>query len=213
MKHRLPAFLVALIALLACAPLAQAAFAPRVSLSVDPATPGARPAIEATVFETAGDTPPKRFTLAFPAGFALQHPSGVKACKPRQRRAARCRQDSEIGSLEAVTLTGARLRGTVNLARHGRQRQIIGVVKGRAAGLPNLSFVGYARMSPAGTAQVTLDGLPNVPLVSLTVRLTGGKRGLVSTPKGCGAQVVQGLLTSQLGELAVGLSAVQIAGC
>jgi hypothetical protein len=207
------AFLVAVIALLACASVAQASFAPRVSLSVDPATPAARPAIDATVFETVGDTPPKRFTLAFPAGFALQHPSGVKACKPRQRRANRCRQSSEIGSLEAVTPTGIHLRGTVNLARHGRQRQIIGVVKSRAAGVPALGFVGYARLSPSGNPQVTLDGLPNLPLISLTVRLTGGKRGLLSTPKGCGAQVVQGLLTSQLGEMAVGLSAVQIAGC
>jgi hypothetical protein len=188
------AFLVAVIALLTCASVAQASFAPRVSLSVDPATPAARPAIDATVFETVGDTPPKRFTLAFPAGFALQHPSGVKACKPRQRRANRCRQSSEIGSLEAVTPTGIHL-------------------KSRAAGVPALGFVGYARLSPSGNPQVTLDGLPNLPLISLTVRLTGGKRGLLSTPKGCGAQVVQGLLTSQLGEMAVGLSAVQIAGC
>jgi len=214
MKHKPSVLIVALTSVLLAFPaIAQAAFAPRVSVSVDPATPAARPAIEATVFETSGDTPPKRFTLAFPAGFALKHPSGVKACKPRQRRAGRCRRSSEIGSLEAVTVSGVRLRGTVNLARHGRRRQIIGVVKGRAAGLPNLSFVGYARLGPAGSPQVTLDGLPNVPLVSLTVRLTGGRRGLLSTPKGCGTQTVQGLLTSQLGELAIGLSAVQIAGC
>jgi hypothetical protein len=48
-------------------------------VSVDPATPHAVPAVEATLLESPGDTPPRRFTLSFPAGFGLKHPHGVQS--------------------------------------------------------------------------------------------------------------------------------------
>jgi hypothetical protein len=213
MKHK-PSVVVALVlAAVAAWPAAsQASFAPRVLVNIDPAAPHAAPAIDATVIEPSGDTPPRRFTLAFPSGFALKHPSGVETCTSRQRRKQHCRRASEIGSVSAVTPAGVRLRGTVNMARRGRQREIAVLLRG-GPGIPDQGFVGYARLGPSGGPQVTLDRLPNMALSSLTVRLTGGTRGLVSTPRGCGASTVQGLLTSQLGEMAVGLSAVQIAGC
>ena len=213
MKCKPSALVVTALAALAVCPVAaHASFAPRVSLNIDPATPHARPAISATVTESAGDTPPRRFTLSFPRGFALKHPSGVETCTVRQRRAGHCRRASEIGSVAALTPAGAHLRGTVNLARHGKRREIAVLLRG-TDGMPDMGFVGYSRVSAAGVSQLTLDGLPNVPLTSLTVRLTGGTRGLVMTPRGCGSSTVQGLLTSQLGELAVGLTPVQIAGC
>jgi hypothetical protein len=213
MKRKPSALVVVALALAAACPAAaHASFAPRLSLSIDPATPHARPAIEATVMESAGDTPPRRFTLAFPTGFALKHPSGVQTCSASLRRASRCSRASEIGSVAAVMPSGERLRGTVNLARRGKRREIAVLLRGRA-GLPQMGFVGYSKVSPTGASQLTLDQLPNVALASLTVRLTGGTRGMVTTPGGCGSQTVQGLLTSQLGELAVGLSPVQIAGC
>jgi hypothetical protein len=209
---RLAPALLAAAGLLVAAPAADAAFAPRLSLMLDPASPHAAPAITATLTQLAGDTPARRFTLAFPAGFTLQHPSGVETCSARLRRARRCGRPSEIGSLEAVAASGVRLRGSVNLARVGRARQIVALVRG-AAGIPSQSFTGHARMGPSGGPQLTLDGLPSLPLVSLTIRLTGGPRGMLRTPGSCGANTVQGLLTSQLGELAIGLAEVQIVGC
>jgi hypothetical protein len=210
---RKPSLVVAALAAAAVFPAAaHASFAPRVSVNIDPATPHARPAIEATVTEAAGDTPPKRFTLAFPSGFALKHPSGVKTCAAAKRRSGRCSRASEIGSVSAVLPSGERLRGTINLARRGKQREIAVLLRGKA-GMPQMGFVGYSKVSPTGASQLTLDQLPNVALSSLTVRLTGGTRGMVTTPKACGSSMVQGLLTSQLGEFAVGLSPVQIAGC
>ena len=212
MKGKPSLVVLALTAVAVFPAAAHASFAPRVSVNIDPATPHARPAIEATVSEAAGDTPPKRFTLSFPRGFRLQHPAGVKTCSAALRRSKRCARSSEIGSVAAVAPTGERLRGTVNLARRGRSREIAVLLKG-VAGMPEMSFVGYSRVSPTGASQLTLDQLPNVALSSLTVRLTGGTRGMVTTPRGCGSSMVQGLLTSQLGELAVGLSPVKIAGC
>jgi hypothetical protein len=209
---RLAPALLAVAALLAAAPAVDAAFAPRLSLMLDPASPHTAPAITATLTQPAGDTPARRFTLSFPAGFALQHPRGVETCSARLRRAHHCGRASEIGSLEAIAASGVRLRGTVNLARVGRARQIVALVRG-AAGIPSQSFTGHARMGPSGAPQLTLDGLPSLPLASLTIRLTGGPRGMLLTPRGCGPATVQGLLTSQLGELAIGLAAVQIAGC
>jgi hypothetical protein len=213
MKRKPSALVVVALAALAGSPAAaHASFAPRVSVNIDPATPHARPAIETTVTEAAGDTPPKRFTLSFPRGFTLKHPSGVETCAASKRRSGRCSRASEIGSVAAVLPTGEHLRGTVNLARRGKQREIAVLLRGKA-GMPQMGFVGYSKVSPLGASQLTLDQLPNVPLSSLTVRLTGGTRGMVTTPKACGGSMVQGLLTSQLGELAVGLSPVQIAGC
>jgi hypothetical protein len=210
---RKPSLAVAALAAVAVFPAAaHASFAPRVSVNIDPATPHARPAIETTLTEVAGDTPPKRFTLAFPRGFALKHPSGVETCAAKKRRSGRCSRASEIGSVAAVLPSGEHLRGTVNLARRGKQREIAVLLRG-TAGMPDMGFVGYSKVSSTGASQLTLDQLPNVPLSSLTVRLTGGTRGMVTTPRTCGASTVQGLLTSQLGELAVGLSPVQIAGC
>jgi hypothetical protein len=213
MKHK-PSVVIALVlAAVALWPAAApASFAPRVSLNISPATPRATPTIDATLIEAVGDTPPRRFTLSFPRGFALKHPSGVETCSSRQRRAKKCHRASEIGSVSAVTPAGVRLHGTVNMARKGRSREIAVLLRG-VGSIPDTGFVGYARVSPLGSPQLTLDRLPNMALSSLTVRLTGGKRGLVATPRGCGAKTVQGLLTSQLGELAVGLSPVQIAGC
>jgi hypothetical protein len=212
MKRKPSLVVLALLAVAVFPAAAHASFAPRVSVNIDPATPHARPAVEATVTEAAGDTPPKRFTLSFPRGYKLQHPSGVKTCSAALRRSNRCSRASEIGSVAAVATTGERLRGTVNLARRGKSREIAVLLKG-IAGMPEMSFVGYSRVSPTGASQLTLDQLPNVALSSLTVRLTGGTRGMVTTPRGCGSSMVQGLLTSQLGELAVGLSPVEIAGC
>jgi|tagenome__1003787_1003787.scaffolds.fasta_scaffold20977594_3 hypothetical protein len=213
MKRKPSALVVVALMTIAGFPAAaHASFAPRVSVNIDPATPHARPAVETTLTETAGDTPPKRFTLSFPRGFALKHPSGVKTCAAAKRRSGRCSRASEIGSVAAVLPTGAHLRGTVNLARRGKSREIAVLLHG-AAGMPQMSFVGYSKVAPTGASQLTLDELPNVPLSSLTVRLTGGTRGMVTTPRACGSSMVQGLLTSQLGELAVGLSPVQIAGC
>jgi hypothetical protein len=207
MKFKPSAFLAAVAVALLAPTVAHASFAPRLSLRVDPATPRAVPAVEATLLESAGDTPPRRFTLSFPAGFGLKHPHGVQTCSARQKRARACRRASEIGSVELVTASGARLRGTLNLARQGSQRAIVALVRG------GISFTGHARLGPDGGPQVTLDGLPNLALASLTVRFTGGGRGLVQAPGRCGAQTVAGLFTSQLGELAIGLGAVQIAGC
>jgi hypothetical protein len=196
MKRKPSLVVLALTAAAVYPAAAHASFAPRVSVNIDPATPHARPAIEATLTETAGDTPPKRFTLSFPSGFTLKHPSGVQTCAAAKRRAGRCSRASEIGSVAALLPTGARLRGTVN-----------------RDGMPQMGFVGYSKVSPTGASQLTLDQLPNVPMSSLTVRLTGGTRGMVTTPRACGSSMLQGLFTSQLGELAVGLSPVQIAGC
>jgi hypothetical protein len=212
MKRKPSLVVLALTAAAVYPAAAHASFAPRVSVNIDPATPHARPAIEATLTETAGDTPPKRFTLSFPSGFTLKHPSGVQTCAAAKRRAGRCSRASEIGSVAALLPTGARLRGTVNLARRGKQREIAVLLRGRD-GMPQMGFVGYSKVSPTGASQLTLDQLPNVPMSSLTVRLTGGTRGMVTTPRACGSSMLQGLFTSQLGELAVGLSPVQIAGC
>ena len=184
MKPRPSILIVALIGVLALFPTAaRAAFAPRLALSVDPATPHAMPAIGATVLENAGDTPPKRFTLSFPKGFALRHPSGVKTCTARQRRAQRCLRASEIGSIMAVTPTGVRLRGSVNLAQHGRQRQIVAMVHS-AAGIPDFSFVGYTKVGPTGNAGH--PGRPAEPAAGLAHR-SADRRHARSHPDSRGA--------------------------
>ena len=108
MKRSPSALVVALAAVAAFPAAAHASFAPRVSVNIDPATPHARPAIEATLTETAGDTPPKRFTLSFPRGFTLKHPAGVQTCAAAKRRAGRCSRASEIGSVAALLPTGER---------------------------------------------------------------------------------------------------------
>src|SRR4051794_16049601 len=97
MRRLLPG--LALCLFLAAPSAAQAAFAPRVQVMLDPSRVGTAPVITAQVSYDPGDPPAARLTLLFPPAFSLQAPEAAAG--------------SELGSLEAVTPAGVHANGTI----------------------------------------------------------------------------------------------------
>jgi len=212
MKRLASGALLAAACVLAAAPAAQAAFAPDLKLTLDPPNASATPALTATVLQDASETPARRLTLLFPAGFALQAPLGVDTCSSAGQAAADCPRSSEIGSLEAALADGGKLAGTVHLAQASSGTGLLVILRGSGE-LAGQTFPGVAAQRANGAVAVTLDNLPSRLSRSLTLRLIGGSRGLLRTPSTCGRQVVEARMTSHSGELAIGQSAVELAGC
>jgi hypothetical protein len=213
MRRLVKGALLAALCTLAAAPAAQAAFAPGLRLTLDPPRAGVAPSVTATVLQNAGDSAARRFSILFPQGFAIKAPAGVSACDARAQAAAACDRSSEIGSLEAVLAdSGGKLAGTVHLAEAQTGVGLLVILRGSGE-LAGQTIPGSAGPRPSGQAAITLDGLPNRTLTSMTLRLIGGDRGLLRSAPSCGRQVIEGRLTSHLGELAIGQSAVELTGC
>ena len=60
---------------------ASAAYAPKLQISLDPATAGAPPAITSVVTQASGETASKTVTVSFPVGFGPQLGAKVNSCQ------------------------------------------------------------------------------------------------------------------------------------
>jgi hypothetical protein len=210
MRRFLPG--LALCLALAAPSAAQAAFAPRVQVTLDPSTAGTAPVVTAFVSVDPGDTPASRVTLLFPPSFSLQAPEGAAVCAAEVAAVRACARESEIGSLEAVTAGGEHATGTVHRVSAAAGVGLLAIMRGGGP-LAGVAFAGNASTRPTGSQAITFEGLPALPLASLSLRLTGGDRGLIRTPGACGPHTVEARLTSHAGELAIAQAAVQIDGC
>src|SRR5690348_4328456 len=90
-------------ALLLAAP-AQAAYAPKLSLSLDPTTPAAVPKITSTITQKSGETASKTVIVTFPRGFEPNFGGTAAKCPPDQENSdpPHCPPESQLGSAEAT---------------------------------------------------------------------------------------------------------------
>ena len=177
---------------------AQAAFAPTLSVGLEPPLAGQVPQVVATVAEAERL---QRFTLRFAPGFAVNRSLAVPGCSAIDQLARLCPDATRLGAIE-IEGNG---RGTIHMAQ--------------STGTRTVSFIGSSlirgifRPGMGGALDVTFDGLPPLPRGALRIILQGGELGLVRAPSECGTSMVKGNFTNAAHEMAVAEAPVTITGC
>lgn len=191
---------------------AQAGFAPTLRVELNPPVGGQVPEVVATVTQSPGEAALRRFTLRFPTGFIVNRSLTVPPCEQTDFLSESCQATSRIGRISATVPGLGSLTGPLILTpRGGYSATIAGVLAG--PGLPLRPIRGAFRAGLGDSLDVSLDGLPSVPVESLSVVLDGGDTGLVRTPRDCGVWNVTGNFTSWPGDFAVAETAVPVKQC
>ncbi|MBA2505579.1 MAG: hypothetical protein H0V29_06490 [Thermoleophilaceae bacterium] len=182
------------LALAAFAPAsASAAFAPRMGTTLDPAQAGAPTQVTLGIGQAPGETPAKRVTVKLPPGLAA---NGAPVPGP-------------IGTVEAQTEGLGPIGGVMTLGGDGA----LTVPLSGQAGLLSQTLTARVVRRPNGVLDLTIDGLPPVPLTTLVFRFGTPGRALLRNPAACGPQVFESRLTSWSGEAAIAQSVAWVTGC
>jgi hypothetical protein len=198
---------------------AHAAYAPKLSIAIEPATPKSTIALTSTVTQAAGEEASRKVRVSFPAGFGfrLSVLATLPACTEQQFAAGACPENSRIGSVDADA--GFPVGVVSGGVYYG----------GASTGAPVL----YAFLSNAltkllgmdqklkatnefradGGVDTVFDNLPTVATTRLTFAIMGGTNGVVASPPACGPYTFKGAFTSQGGATATSESGVTISGC
>ncbi len=208
---------VALVAGLALAAPASAAYAPQLAVKIDPATPSTPAAISTTVTQQTGETASKTVVVNFPVGFSANLDVKVATCSQSDADAFNCPAASQLGAATAtasvvvvpLNLTGGVYYGGVDAKT---RIHLIVILNGDPRGPTKID--GFVKINPDGSFTSTFDNLPNVLTTSFTLSLNGGvDKALSLTPDTCGTFTFAGAFTSQNGETAKSSAPVQITGC
>src|ERR1700760_4349201 len=91
-------------AALALAAPAQAAYAPKLSLSLDPTTPNGVPQVTSKITQASGETASKTVVVTFPKGFQPNFGGTATKCPPDQENAdtPHCPPESQLGTANAT---------------------------------------------------------------------------------------------------------------
>ena len=187
---------------------ASADFVPELAIGLDPATAGAAPTLTATIGQPAADTAVERFTISLPAGFTAYGAPNASNCPLAAIRSGSCPASSQIGTVNGSIGPVISFSGTVHKFRYDRFAVFISGLGGVIT-----QALGGAVTARDGGLDLTLNGLPDLPVTSLVIRLDGGGRALVRNPADCGAYAIDGKFTSRDDELALARSLVSITGC
>lgn len=206
------ALTAAALALLAPA-TAHAAYAPKLSVQIDPTTPRAAPAVTSTITQASGETASKTVQVAFPKGFSPPTTAvQLQACSSDQEANRACPAESKMGDAEADASPGGHFTGTVDYGGfvNGKTKLIVFLSNGIS--LFDQTIEGFVEITPNGFV-TTFDNLPNVLTTSFVLKLDGAPRSLLTNPAACGQYTFTADFTSQQGEKAGASSPVQITDC
>lgn len=196
---------------------AGAAYAPKLSIKIDPATPSAAPALTSTVTQAAGETPNKTVKVSFPVGFTGAFGGvDVGVCSAQQEQARSCPADTQIGAAHAtasVLAIPVQLDGTVHYGGVVDSRIKLIVFLDNGMLNQHQTVEGFISIRPDGGFDTVFDNLPNTLTTSFTLALDGAPRSLIVNPAKCGDYTFAGSFTGQNGEQATSSSTVAIAGC
>jgi methionine-rich copper-binding protein CopC len=205
-------------AALALTATAQAAYAPKLSLTLDPTTPNAVPKITSVITQASGETASKTVVVTFPKGFQPNFGGTAKVCSSDQESAdtPSCPPDSQLGTAEATAeVLGLPQQLTGNVYFGGpitaSKFRLFVILHNDVLGYQRI--VGTAELVASGGARNVFDNLPNVLTTSFKLVLNGGSVGLLKNPGECGDYDLTAAFTSQNGEQATGSQKIAIAGC
>ncbi|MBJ7330803.1 MAG: hypothetical protein JHC95_12960 [Solirubrobacteraceae bacterium] len=181
-------------------------FAPSAAVSATPATPDspAQTDVTLTIPDTA--TPrvqshAKSATITLPEGMEINPAAasaGLGSCDDAQfgtgsGAPAACPADSAVGDVSIVnpqlgTLTGSVFLGKADPSQPTQlMRLLIVAQRSAVADDARVKLTGGVTADPATGRVVTqLNGIPQVPFRTMTMRLRGGPNAILRTPRACG---------------------------
>ena len=196
---------------LAAPAAAQAAYAPHMELTLDPATPLAAPAITSTITQASGETATRKFTLSTPAEFGPNPATNLTSCSTADEQARSCPESSRLGSASAES-NGVALSGPVNLSTETGGIRMLVFLSG-LNGLVQQKLVGQVALRQGGGFDTVFDNLPDMQVQRITLSLLGGDRSLIQNPRACGTYTATAAWDSQQGEHVGQELPIAIAGC
>jgi hypothetical protein len=201
---------------LALAAPASAAYAPKLQITLDPATAATPPAITSVVSQQSGETASKTVRVSFPNGFSPQLGAKVTSCQQADEDRQACPPETQLGTAHADAIflgLPATFDGPVHLAGIGRSRYRL-VIFLHSETFGDQKIVGEAALRPDGGGyDTTFDNLPDVLVTSFRLSLAGGEKALLQNPSECGSYLFKAAFTSQSGEQAADQVPVDITGC
>jgi hypothetical protein len=195
-------------ALLAAPAAAQAAYAPKLAIGVDPRTTGARVALTSTVTQAVGEEANRTVRVHFPLGFAFDLASlgRLQTCADP----ANCPAGSRLGASSADTPLGA-FSGDVFL---GEFPKLYVTLHHPTVSLFDQRLTGATEFRSDGGIDVVFDNLPNFPTSRFTLALDGPPTSVLVAPPECGDYEFTADFVSQSGVKTGGSATARIdAGC
>jgi hypothetical protein len=209
---------VAVAGLCVLAGPAAAAYAPKLDVKIDPATPSHPVAITSVITQAAGETPNKTVKVSFPAGFGTNPSAKIGSCTPDQEAARACPENTKIGDAKATaSIFGVPvdLAGPVHYGgpQPNSTIKIIVFLEDALHTQPQ-TIEGFVSVRKTDNGFDTLfDNLPNTLTTSFTLAFSGANLALTQTPAKCGTYTFNAQFTSQNGEQATGSSDTKVSGC
>jgi hypothetical protein len=190
---------------------ADAAYAPKLEITIDPATSNTPIAITSKVIQASGETANRTVKVTFPAGFTPRLSDKVQLCTADQESSDTCPPASQVGTAHAETGL-ASLNGNVYLERVGSAGLRLAVHLSGLGGLITQNVYGDVVLT-GGRITTVFDNLPNTATTLFELDLQGGDKALSVTPDTCGPAVFDAQFTSQNDEQATAQAQVVISDC
>jgi hypothetical protein len=200
----------------AAAPAAQAAYAPKLSVTVRPTDrPGAIVALTTVVTQSFDEEATKSARVKFPIGFALDLASlqRIPSCTAVQRDARACPQSSRLGTATAVAL-GQTLTGGVYLGQSTSIYVFLENATLRLLGQEPKPITARLEFRPGGGTDTVLDDLPSdFTATRFELALDGPPRSVLVAPNQCGPYTFAAEFTGRNGTRATSSAPVTITNC
>ena len=198
---------------LTLAPPAHAAFAPRLSVTVNPPTSGQAAALAVEIAQNSEDEAVRELRLALP-GFAVG--PGVlswPACSSEAEASGSCPAASRIGTASSSTGFGDFSGNVFYGGLSGEHPRVLVFLRNTLVPLvADQKLVGRLEPVPGGQ-ELVFEDMPGATATRFVLRLDAPDRGLVSTPARCGGYDLLGRFTSAAGDHGQATSRVTIGGC
>ncbi|HVE68087.1 MAG TPA: hypothetical protein VNB64_05845, partial [Solirubrobacteraceae bacterium] len=203
----------AAVAACALAAPAHAAYAPRMSLQVEPPTAGGPVAMSLELSQAPGEEATRTLRVSLLGFGSATEARSRPACTGAAATSGACPAESRIGSATSTTSFGTFSGGIFHAGSEGELTRVLAVLSNPAIPLVlDQRFTGTLSPVPGGR-ELAFDDLPGATATRLRIALDGDDRALVTAPAACGERDVVGRLTSHGGQRAEQTSRVAIGGC
>jgi hypothetical protein len=137
---------------------------------------GAHPNLDAAVTQPAGEAGTRTIKITLPSTVASSASSVPALCSEAQAASDTCPAASQVGTASATSpLLPVPSTGKVFLVTTPTGPKVVTLLKGAV----NLRLDGTIALTPSGRILNVVDNVPDVPISTFALHLTGGKTGLL----------------------------------
>jgi hypothetical protein len=207
------AWALACAAALVAAASAPAAYAPRLTLGIDPPTSTAPLSVTLEVTQAASEEATRSVHVTLPGFGSAPGAPSRPPCTGVPASSGTCPADSRIGTATITTGFGDYTGGVYFSGMNGESATVLAILSNPQVPLVlDQRFTGSLSPVPGGR-ELAFDGLPGATAARLQIVLAGDDRALVSAPRRCGAYDLVGHLTSHNDQRLDRPTRVSIGGC